>query len=240
MTSQLWLTFINITRFTFFSVYLFYFTILYWFCHTLTWICHGCTCVPHPEPLSHLPPHPIPLGHPSAPAPGILSHALNLDWWFISHTIMYMFRWHSPKSSHPLPQNPKVHSTHLCLFCCLTFRLIIIILNSIYMHYYTVLVQNGSRVVKQNDFGIGPTWVSILALQVLVTQSYPTLCNPMDCSPLGSSVHGILQVRILEWVAMPFSRRSYQPRDQTQVSLIAGRLFTSWVPSITWLYQVNN
>ena len=38
-----------------------YFTILYWFCHTLTWISHGCTCVPHPEPPSHLPPHPIPL-----------------------------------------------------------------------------------------------------------------------------------------------------------------------------------
>jgi len=49
-------------------IYLFYFTILYWFCHTLTWICHGCTCVPHPEPPSYLPPHPIPLCHPSAPA----------------------------------------------------------------------------------------------------------------------------------------------------------------------------
>ena len=39
------------------------------FCHTLTWISHGVTCVPHPEPPSHLPPHPIPLGHPNAPAP---------------------------------------------------------------------------------------------------------------------------------------------------------------------------
>ena len=45
-----------------------YFTILYWFCHTLTWIHHECTCVPRPEPPSHLPPHPTPLGHPSAPA----------------------------------------------------------------------------------------------------------------------------------------------------------------------------
>ena len=49
-------------------IYLCCFTILYWFCNTLTWICHGCPCVPHPEPHSHLPPHPIPLGHPSAPA----------------------------------------------------------------------------------------------------------------------------------------------------------------------------
>ena len=44
----------------------FYFTILYWFCHTSTCIHHGCTCVPHPEPLSYLPPHTIPLGHTSA------------------------------------------------------------------------------------------------------------------------------------------------------------------------------
>ena len=48
----------------------------------------------------------------------------------------------------------------------------------------------------------------------------------MDCSPSGSSVHGILQVSILEWVAMPFSRGSSQPRDQAQVSHIAGRFFT--------------
>ena len=44
-----------------------YFTILYWFCHTSTWIRHGCTCVPNLEPPSYLPPHTIPLGHPSAP-----------------------------------------------------------------------------------------------------------------------------------------------------------------------------
>ena len=59
------------------------------FCHTLTWISHGCTCVPHPEPPSHLPPHPILLGHPSAPALSALSHASNLDWWSVSHMIVY-------------------------------------------------------------------------------------------------------------------------------------------------------
>ena len=52
-------------------------------------------------------------------------------------------------------------------------------------------------------------------VKVLVTQSYPTLWDPMDCNPPGSSVHGILQARILEWVAFPFSRGSSQPRDQT-------------------------
>ena len=50
----------------------------------------------------------------------------------------------------------------------------------------------------------------------------------MDCSPPGSSIHGILQARILEWVAFPFSRGSSQPRNQTGVSCIAGRFFTVW------------
>ena len=61
-----------------------------------------------------------------------------------------------------------------------------------------------------------------------VTQSCPTLHNPMDHSPPGSSVHEILQARILEWVDIPFSGGSSQPRDQTWVSCIAGRFFTVW------------
>ena len=56
-------------------------------------------------------------------------------------------------------------------------------------------------------------------------QLCPTLCNSVDCSPPGSSVHGILQARVLEWVAIPFSKGSSRPRDQAQVSCIAGRFF---------------
>ena len=52
-------------------------------------------------------------------------------------------------------------------------------------------------------------------------QSCPTLCDPVDCSPPGSSVHGILQARILEWVAMPFSRGSSRLRDGTRVSYVS-------------------
>ena len=62
----------------------------------------------------------------------------------------------------------------------------------------------------------------------LVAQSCPTLCNPMECSPPGSSVHGILQARILEGVVMSSSRGSSQPRDWTQVSCTADRFFTIW------------
>jgi len=109
-----------------------------WFCHTLTWICPGCTWVSLPEPPSHPPPPLIlPLGHPRAPALSIMYHASNLDWWFVSHMIIYMLQCHSPKSSHPhpLPQSPKDFSIHLCLFCCLLYRVIIsIFLNSIYTH----------------------------------------------------------------------------------------------------------
>ena len=57
-------------------------------------------------------------------------------------------------------------------------------------------------------------------------QSCDTLCDPTDCSPPGSSIRGILQARILEWVAIPFFRGSSRPRDQTQVSHIVSRRFT--------------
>ena len=66
----------------------------------------------------------------------------------------------------------------------------------------------------------------ICAVLCLVSQSCPTLWDPMDYSPPRSSVCGIVQARILEWVSMPSTGGSSQPRDQTQVSRIAGRFFT--------------
>ena len=59
-----------------------------------------------------------------------------------------------------------------------------------------------------------------------VDQSCLTLCDPMDCSLPGFLVHGIFQASVLEWGAISFSKGSSQPRDQTQVSLIASRRFT--------------
>ena len=61
-----------------------------------------------------------------------------------------------------------------------------------------------------------------------VAQSCLTLCFPMDCNLPCSSIHGIFQARVLEWVAISFSRGSFRPRDRTQVSYIVGRHFTVW------------
>ena len=78
------------------------------------------------------------------------------------------------------------------------------------------------------DINWGLQLAIFIPLKNLVTQLCLTLCDPMDCSLPGSSVHGIFQARILEWIAISFSRGSSQPRDQTQVSHIVGRFFTIW------------
>ena len=66
----------------------------------------------------------------------------------------------------------------------------------------------------------------ILKCKLKLLSCVLTLCDPMNCSLPGSSVHGILQARILEWVAIPFFGGSAQPKDQAQVSHIADRFFT--------------
>ena len=68
----------------------------------------------------------------------------------------------------------------------------------------------------------------IRKLKVLVARSYPTVCHPMDCSPPACSVHRILQARILEWFAIPFSGGSSQPRNRSWVSHTVDRFFTIW------------
>ena len=111
------------------------------------------TWLPNPESPSHLPPHIISLDLPHVPTPSILYPASNIVWRFFSYMIVYMLQCHSSKSFHPLPlpQSPKVCSTHLCLFCCLTYRVIItIFLNSIYMWYiYTMEYYSA---IKKNTF----------------------------------------------------------------------------------------
>ena len=72
-------------------------------------------------------------------------------------------------------------------------------------------------------------WGNLWKRKVKGTQSCPTFATPWtDCSMPGSSVHGILHARILEWVAVPFCRGSSQPRGQTQIPCFAGGFFTVW------------
>ena len=95
------------------------------FYHTLTWISHGFTCVPHPSPPSNLPPHPIPLGLPSARA--LSTCLMHPTWAWDSHLIVYLFQCYSLRTSDTclLPQSPKVCSIHLCLFFCFAYRVIV-------------------------------------------------------------------------------------------------------------------
>ena len=87
-----------------------------------------------------------------------------------------------------------------------------------------------SLVEAHGDFSSCGAWAlgSKSEIKVLDLQWYLILCNPMDCSPSGSSVHGIFQARILEWVAISFSRRSSWLRDRTRLSHIAARFVTVW------------
>ena len=95
-----------------------YFTVLYWFCHTSTWIHHGGTCVPHPEHPSLLPPHTIPLGHPSAPAPSILYRT----WTSDSFLIWYYTCFHDIPPNHPtLALSHRVQKT--VPYICVSFAI---------------------------------------------------------------------------------------------------------------------
>ena len=101
-----------------------------------------------------------------------------------------------------------------------------------------------SRCFEEHSIHHTPTPISqgawksmcVAYMKVSVTQSCLTLWDPMDCSPPGS-VHGISQARILEWVAISFSRGSCQSRDRTQVSYTAGRFFTVWATRKTPTYM---
>ena len=93
---------------------------------------------------------------------------------------------------------------------------------------FSVVIPSDWRVIQPP-----PNMTKILhtlsrVVKVLVAQSCPTLCNPMDCSLPSSSAHGILQAKILEWVSISFSRGSSQHRDRTWVCCMAGRFFTIW------------
>ena len=92
--------------------------------------------------------------------------------------------------------------------------------------------QTGSKLGKEHAKVVYCHSIYLTSMQSSVqfssAQSCPTLCNPMDCRLPRSSVHGIFQAIVLEWIAISFSRGSFQPRDWTWVSRIVDRCFTIW------------
>ena len=131
MLSYLGSSFIKLADwFFFFYLEADYFTILWWFLPYIDMSqpqVHMCPLILNTP--SHLLPHPIPLGCPSALALSAQLHALNLHWSSILHMVIYMFQCYFLKSSHPrfLPHSPKVCSLHLCLFCHLVYMVIVTI-----------------------------------------------------------------------------------------------------------------
>ena len=93
--------------------------------------------------------------------------------------------------------------------------------------YESVTINIASTKIEKekNDLTLSRMSQEFPSIKVLATQSCLTLCNPMDSRPPGSSVHGILQARILEYIVIPFSRESSCARDQTWVFCIAGILY---------------
>ena len=96
------------------------------------------------------------------------------------------------------------------------------------IHYTKIDTKGDRNLTHLNFHRIKQSYLPKPPPKSEVIQSCPTLCDPMDCSLPGSSIHGILQARILEWIVISFSRGSSKPRDWTWVSCIAGRLFTIW------------
>ena len=88
----------------------------------------------------------------------------------------------------------------------------------------------GLKLIIQNTYTVasGPITSWQIDGETMDAQSHLILCDPMDCSLPGSSVHGIFPARILEWVAIYSSKGSSQPRDQTHISFIASSFFTCW------------
>ena len=87
-------------------------------------------------------------------------------------------------------------------------------------NFHDFLVESKAEACKRSG-GLWSNGNHGVCVHAKSLQSCLTLCDPMDCSPPGSSVRGILQARILEWVAIPFSRGSYPPRDWTCISCIS-------------------
>ena len=99
-------------------------------------------------------------------------------------------------------------------------------------------VSSAFRPVLGTKYQLNKTYILNVVVVIYLLSHLLLFCDPIDCSPPGSSVHGISQARILEWVAISFSRRSSQPRDQTHVSCIGRWALYHWATRKA--YELNN
>ena len=120
----------------------------------------------------------------------------------------------------------------LCLFCSYIENSMVILL---FIFIFTYLFSHTILNVFKGCIRVGRLLLPmiyafkiLMKVEILVTQSCLSLCNPIDCSLPGSSVRGILQARILEWISIPLSRGSSLPRDRAWLSFIAGWFFKAW------------
>ena len=122
------------------------------------------------------------------------------------------------------------------LHCCISFSWTVKWISYTHAYIHSLLDSLPTQVITEYrvEFPVLSSRLLLVicftyqSVKVSAVRSHPTLCDPMDCSPPGSSDHGILQARVLEWLAMPFSRGSSRPRAPAKISCIAGRLFTIW------------
>ena len=178
---------------------------------------------------------------PSNEHPGLISFRFDwLDLHAVQGTLKSLLQHHSSKTSilphsaffivqllHPYMTTGKTIALTRWTFVGKVMSLLFNILSRMVI---TFLPRSKRLLISRLQ---SPSSVILVALvvekvKVKVTQSCLTLCDPIDFSPPGSTVRGILQVSILEWVAVPFFKWSFLPRDWTQISHIAGGFFTVW------------
>ena len=174
-------------------------------------------CLPHPEPSSHLPPT-LSLWIVRALALGDLLHELTLHWLSILQMVMYMFQCYSLKRRHRYRlffflRKPTKH-----FLDCEQIKMTETLQKSPKKILFKKFIACSQNYDQKKIYDLNCVCVCVC---VCVCAHAQSLIVSMDCSLLGSSVHGIFQSRILEWVATSCSRESSHLRDETHVSCIS-------------------